>query len=159
MYWVMGVIGAVAIAGVLAGQAGMLNGAPPGDLGVRDGRLKPPSSTENSVSSQASLDPNHPQRRYAEIAPIASQSGGPATIERIVKVVEAMPGSKIIDNRSDYVYAQFTTRALKFVDDVEFWYDPNAQTVQVRSASRVGQKDLGVNRKRIEAIRNALLAS
>jgi uncharacterized protein (DUF1499 family) len=48
---------------------------------------------------------------------------------------------------------------MKFVDDVEFWYDPAARVIQVRSASRVGEGDLGVNRKRIEALRAALAAS
>jgi uncharacterized protein (DUF1499 family) len=45
---------------------------------------------------------------------------------------------------------------MRFVDDVEFWVDPAAGVVQVRSASRVGRKDLGVNRARIEAIRERL---
>jgi len=47
---------------------------------------------------------------------------------------------------------------MKFVDDAEFWYDPNAQVIQVRSASRVGQSDMGANRMRIEAVRAALIA-
>ena len=48
---------------------------------------------------------------------------------------------------------------MKFVDDVEFWFDPKAQVIQVRSASRVGEGDMGVNRKRIEAVRAALAAA
>ena len=51
-----------------AGQFGMLKGKAPGDLGVHNGRLKPPSNTPNSVSSQAGLYPEHPQRGYADIA-------------------------------------------------------------------------------------------
>ena len=45
---------------------------------------------------------------------------------------------------------------MKFVDDTEFWYDPAAQVVQVRSASRVGRRDFGVNRARVESIRAQL---
>ena len=46
---------------------------------------------------------------------------------------------------------------MRFVDDVEFWYDPATQAIAVRSASRIGRKDFGVNRARIEAIRGQLL--
>ena len=68
-----------------------------------------------------------------------------------------MPGSTVVEQRDDYLYAQFETPQLRFVDDVEFWYDPVAQTVAVRSASRLGRKDFGVNRARVEAIRAQLL--
>lgn len=157
LYWVVGVICVLVLAGLLAGRVGMLSGTEAAGLGVRDGRLKGLSSTENCVSSQASLYPEHPQRQYAEIAPIALLGDGPATIARLVEVVQAMPGATIVVNDSDYARAQFTSRLLKFVDDVEFWYDPAAQVIQVRSASRVGRKDFGVNRQRIEAIRSALM--
>lgn len=139
-----------------AGQAGWLAGEPPQDLGVRDGRLKPPSRTPNSVSSQAALWPGIPQRDYAQIAPLPLQGDGPATIARLRGVVAAMPGAAIVEVRDDYLYARFTSRWLKFVDDAEFWVDPQAQVLQVRSASRVGRRDLGVNRARVEAIRAAM---
>jgi hypothetical protein len=63
-----------------AGRIGLLARVPPRDLGVHDGRLKPPSPTANSVSSQARLWPDHPQRDYADIAPFALHEDGPATI-------------------------------------------------------------------------------
>ena len=56
-----------------------------------------------------------------------------------------MPGATVIDQRDDYLYARFETKLLRFVDDAEFWYDPAAQAIQVRSASRLGRKDFGVN--------------
>ena len=141
---------------VVAGQLGMLRGTAPNDLGVTGGRLKPPSYTENSVSSQASLHPGHPQRGYAEIAPIALRGDGPETIARLQRVVAGMPGAQVIESRPDYLYAQFTTQWMKFVDDTEFWFDPVNQVVHVRSASRVGLRDMGVNRARVEAVRTAL---
>jgi len=70
-----------------------------------------------------------------------------------------MDGAKVVKSEPDYLYAQFTTKLMKYVDDVEFWYDPAAKVIQVRSASRVGRGDLGVNRKRIEAVRSALEAT
>ena len=143
---------------VAAGQLGFLQGTAPTDLGVRDGKLKPPSSTENSVSSQAALYPDHPQRIYADIAPLALKGDGPATLARIKAIVEGMDGAKMVKSEPGYLYAQFTTQLMKYVDDVEFWFDPAANAIQVRSASRVGRGDMGVNRKRIEAVRAALEA-
>jgi len=149
----------IAVAVLLSARLGAFSGRAPNNLGVRDGRLKPPSKTPNSVSSQADLWPDAPQRAYARIEPIALVDGdGKATIARIAQVVEALPGARIVERRDDYLYAQFTTAVMRFVDDVEFWFDPVAAVVQVRSASRVGRKDLGVNRVRIESIRARLAA-
>ena len=157
--WVAGSIVVLIIAMLLAGQTGMLSGSEPAGLGVHGGRLKALSSTENCVSSQASLYPDHPQRGYAQVAPIALRGNGPTTMVKLVDMITAMPGSAIVVSETDYVRARFTTRWLKFVDDVEFWYDPGAQAIQLRSASRIGRKDFGLNRQRIEAIREALSAS
>ena len=67
-----------------------------------------------------------------------------------------MPGASVVESKPGYLYVRFTTRWLKFVDDTEFWADPAAGVVQVRSASRLGKKDFGANRARIEAIRASL---
>ena len=64
-----------------------------------------------------------------------------------------MPRATIVRHEPDYLYAEFRSRRMGFVDDVEFTYDDRAGLIQVRSASRLGRGDLGVNRKRIEAIR------
>jgi uncharacterized protein (DUF1499 family) len=155
IHWLVIAVAVPAVGAVAAGQLGFLQGTAPADLGVRDGKLKPPSMTENSVTSQAALYPDHPQRNYADIAPLPLKGDGPATLARIKTIVEAMDGAKVVKSEPGYLYAQFTSRLMKFVDDVEFWFDP-AGVIQVRSASRVGRGDLGVNRKRIEAIRAAL---
>ena len=157
--WFAIVVVLLIVVGIAAGQLGLLQGKAPTDLGVRDGKLKPPSMTENSVTSQAVLYPDHPQRKYADIAPLALQGDGPGTLARIKAIVESMNGAKVVKSEPDYLYAQFTTKLMKYVDDVEFWYDPAAKVIQVRSASRVGRGDLGVNRKRIEAVRSALEAT
>ena len=150
---------ALTLLAVLAGQLGFLRGAAPDNLGVRDGRLKPPSKTPNSVSSQAGLWPDHPQQAYASIAPLALRGDGAATLARIRTVVQSMPGAVVVSSGDDYLYAQFTTRLMKYTDDVEFWFDAATGVVQVRSASRIGEGDLGTNRKRIEALRAALAQS
>jgi uncharacterized protein (DUF1499 family) len=141
---------------VLAGRLGWLSGKPPLDLGVRDGRLAPPSITPNSVSSQADLWPDNPQHVAAKIAPLALSGDAVATMTRLRAIVESMPGARIMTARDDYLYVGFTTRWLRFTDDAEFWLDRAHGVVQVRSASRLGRGDLGVNRVRIEAIRARL---
>jgi uncharacterized protein (DUF1499 family) len=154
--WFVIVVVVLVVVAIAVGQLGFLQGTPPTDLGVRDGKLKPPSMTENSVTSQAALYPDHPQRKYADIAPLALKGDGPATLAKIKAIVEGMHGAKVVKSEPGYLYAQFTTRLMKYVDDVEFWFDPAANVIHVRSASRVGRGDLGVNRKRIEAVRAAL---
>jgi uncharacterized protein (DUF1499 family) len=144
------------VLGLVAARLGMFSGSTPGGLGVQDGKLKPPAKTPNSVSSQADLWPDAPQKEQARIAAIAMQGDGKATIAKIAKVIENLPGSRVVEQRGDYLYAQFTTPLMRFVDDVEFWFDPTAGVVQVRSASRIGRKDFGVNRVRIENIRARL---
>jgi uncharacterized protein (DUF1499 family) len=147
----------LAVAAVLvAARFNVFSGRAPENLGLRDGKLKPPSETPNSVSSQAALWPDHPQHDDAAIAPLALKGDGPTTIARLAQIIEGMDGAHIALRRPDYLYVQFTTRLMRFVDDAEFWFDPAAGVVQVRSASRVGRRDFNVNRARIEAIRARL---
>ena len=147
----------LAVLVVMAGQFGLLSGNVPGDLGVKDGKLKRPSKTPNSVSSQADAWAEHPQREAARIAPLALVGGsGEATIARLKTLLQSWPGASIVESRADYLRVQFTTRLMKYVDDAEFWFDPAAGVVQLRSASRVGRKDFDVNRERVEALRAKL---
>ena len=149
----------LAVALLLAGQTGLLRGAAPTDLGVKNGQLKAPANNPNSVSSQASTHPNHPFRAYADIAPLAYTGDGAAALAefaRAVAIVKAMPGTTVVDENPGYVYARCQTRWLKFTDDLELALDASAHVIHVRSASRIGRGDLGVNRARIETIRAAL---
>ena len=154
--WLLIGVALVVVLAVLAGQLGLMQSQPPTDLGVREGRLKPPAKTPNSVTSQAALYPDHPMRDAAQIAPLALRGDGAATLKRLQAVVEGMAGARVVKVEPGYLYAQFTTPLMKFVDDVEFWFDPAAGVVQVRSASRVGHGDRGLNRARVEAIRAKL---
>ncbi len=149
-------IAILALVLLIAGQAGFLSGTDPSDLGVKDGKLKHPSKTENSVSSQADLWPDHPMQAYARIAPFNTVGDGHLEMTKILGILQAMPRTTIVREDSGYIYAQCTTRLLKFTDDVEFYLDKTAGVIHVRSASRLGRKDLGVNRARVEQIRAAL---
>lgn len=151
--WLVVVLGALAVALVGAAQLGLLGGSAPADLGVTKGRLKPPSSTPNSISSQSYLYPGHPQQAYAAIEPLKFSGDGEAAMVRLASLLTRLPGTVVVVQRPDYLYAQSSTRLLKFTDDVEFWLDKSVGAIQVRSASRLGRKDFGVNRARIEDIR------
>ena len=158
----LALLGLLILLGVLAlagGRLGWWQGQPPSDLGVKDGRLKAPSKTPNSVSSQALLHPGHVMQQAAMILPLALNGDAAATQAKLVQVIAAMPGAQVVDQRPDYLYARFSSRLMGYVDDVEFWADPAEGVIQVRSASRLGRKDFEVNRQRIEAIRVALAAA
>ena len=116
----------------------------PAGLGVRGGRLAPCKRSPNCVSSQA--DPGDAEHY---IAPLR------ATLEEVRSAVLAMPRATIVAQQADYLYAEFRTPLLRYVDDVEFYFDGAA--VQVRSCSRLGRRDFGVNRRRIEEVRRRLM--
>lgn len=137
----------------IAGQLGLLRGSTPTTLGVRDGRLAPPSPRPNSVSSQASLYPEHPQHAYANIAPLAYNGDALAAMRRLNTVLEATPGCVLVTREPGYLYAQCSTPHLKFTDDLEFALDATASVIHLRSASRLGTRDFGVNRVRMQALR------
>ena len=151
--WLLVATAVLAIAAIGAGRLGLLQGTAPLDLGVRDGRLKPPSTTPNSVSSQAALYAGHPRQAEAQIAPLHYQGDGAAAMARLKSLVEATAGAQVVKSETDYLYATYTTPLMRYVDDVEFWLDPVGSVIQVRSASRIGHGDWGVNRARIEALR------
>ena len=121
-------------------------GKRPTNLGVRDGKLAPCPGSPNCVSSRAT-DATH------AIEPLKFTGDPAAAMQRLRTIIEKMPRARIIESRADYLYAEFETALLGFVDDVEFQADNTA--IHARSASRLGYSDLGVNRKRIEAIRAA----
>lgn len=121
----------------------------PNNLGVNNGKLAPCPNSPNCVSSQSS-DVGH------SIAPLSYSSTPEQAIAKLKSVIESLPRTKIITESNDYLYAEFKSALMGFVDDVEFYLDPKANVIQVRSASRLGQSDLGVNRKRIETIRAKL---
>ena len=75
---------------------------------------------------------------------------------KLADVIKAMPRAEILQQTEDYLYAEFTSQWMGFVDDVEFYLPDSPGVIHVRSASRLGESDLGVNRQRIEAIRNQL---
>jgi uncharacterized protein (DUF1499 family) len=138
--------------GVLLTTSGetMFAGKRPNYIGIQEpGQLAPCPSTPNCVSS-FSQDAQH------TIAPLTYDSTPTEAMANLKTVIQTMERTKIIEETENYLYAEFKSKLMGFVDDVEFLIEPKAKVIQVRSASRLGESDLGVNRKRIEMIRAKL---
>src|SRR4030095_15970734 len=114
----------------------------PSNLGVKDGKLAACPTSPNCVNSQA-------DDRHHGISPLAFSGDAVTAMRKLAGVVAAIPRTQVIQSRADYLYGEFSTSLMGFVDDVEFYCDGKA--LQVRSASRLGYSGLGVNRKRIAA--------
>jgi uncharacterized protein (DUF1499 family) len=71
--------------------------------------------------------------------------------------VANLPRTQIVDETSDYLHAESRSRIFGFVDDLELQIRPAENSVAVRSASRLGYGDLGVNRRRVETLRSELI--
>lgn len=91
--------------------------------------------------------------RIHGIDPISFHGSQEEAEEKIKNVVSSMERSKIVKTTGDYVHAEFKSRLFGFVDDVEFYIDDKGGIIHVHSESRTGVYDFGVNRKRVENIR------
>lgn len=122
----------------------------PPALGLVNGKLRPCPATPNCVCSEPRTDQAHaidPIRVWAPHQ--AWQALQQAIIDQ---------GGIITQADAHYLHATFTSTLFRFVDDVEARLDEEAKAIQLRSASRVGRSDFGVNRQRIAAITAAYSA-
>ncbi len=127
------------------------SGKRPSTIGPKAGLLRPCPGTPNCVCS-------HDQGRDG-IPPLTFTDSKEAALQRLEKVLLSMDGCRLITRSDKYLHAEFRTRWLGFVDDFEavIQVAPAESTamgeLHVRSASRLGHSDFGVNRKRVERIR------
>jgi len=128
----------------------MFAGTRPAEVGT--GVLAPCPDKPNCVRSGAA------DSRHA-IDPIAAAPPLPAALAELVRIAAGMPGARLVSTRADYAHLEFETPLMGFVDDVEFAIDATAGVIAIRSASRVGTSDFGVNRQRIEDLRKAFAAA
>jgi uncharacterized protein (DUF1499 family) len=124
-------------------------GKRPADLGLRSGRLRPCPGRPNCVCSD---DPEERPR----IAPLATGEDPARTWKHLQDLLRAQPQTTIVEAQADYLHVEFRSRLFGFTDDVEFHLRPAERIIAVRSASRLGYSDLGVNRSRVEAIRRLM---
>ena len=122
----------------------------PSELGVIDEKLGGCPSSPNCVSTE---DPG----KSHQIRPLFFSGTPESALTKLVKILSQMPRTRLVTQKDNYLHFECRSRIFQFVDDLEFYVDPQAKTIQIRSASRVGYSDLGVNRKRVEKIRSAFV--
>jgi uncharacterized protein (DUF1499 family) len=121
----------------------------PDTIGARTDGLAPCPSTPNCVHTGM----RHPRGTKGLFA--RGDIGRRYLMPRIREVVESMPRSTVVTVTDQYLHAEFRSRIFRFVDDLEILIAPNRELL-VRSASRVGSGDMGVNAARVEELRRLL---
>ncbi len=107
--------------------------------------LEPCPSTPNCVSTQApASDPTH----RAEPIPVPGSPEG--AMAAVLTALQTLPRCEVVERDARYVHAVVSSRWLRFKDDVELLIDD--EHIHYRSASRMGRSDLGVNRRRMDAL-------
>ena len=142
----------IALVIAIGGPMGLFSGTRPDNLGVHDARLAPPKRTPNNVNSQ--IDKNADTEHYIE--PLRYTGGARQAWAALRQVIDGMQRVKVVKSEPNYLYVEFSTKLMGYVDDTEFYLDEKAGMIHVRSASRLGSGDFGVNRERIESIRAKL---
>lgn len=118
----------------------------PAELGVREGRLAPLPATPNAVSSQT-------DRKDRLVAPLPFAGDLQQTRQILLRAIESYPGEVQVMSATDtYIHCVFSSKWLKFKDDVEFFLDTKDRLIHFRSASRSGYADMGANRRRHETL-------
>jgi len=110
-----------------------------------DGRLRPCPKSSNCVSSES-------DSTSSRIEPLTFQGTQEKAWGDLKETIRDM-GGKIQEEHDGYLWATFTSKLFRFVDDVEFRMVSTDGIIHVRSGSRVGYSDLGVNRRRVEKLR------
>ena len=117
--------------------------------GLVEGQLRQCPDTPNCVSSEFVSDAEHYIEPLVYTADHAAQ-----VLPRLKTIIRDMSGS-IQVGKTDYLAATFTSSVFRFVDDLELRIDSGQKTIHLRSASRVGHGDGGVNRERVERLKNS----
>lgn len=146
----MRVVGQGIIFLAMAGILFSAGGCKKNNIGLYDGRLRACPDSPNCVSSYATDTSHHVEPlRYTGTLNDARQA--------VLSVLYSMKRTRVVTETSNYIHAECKSMVFRFVDDVEFYFDEREPVIHVRSASRVGYSDLGVNRKRVEDFRRRLM--
>lgn len=149
-----GAVAAIALHTVLTQGDTVFAGKRPSNLGVTEDRLAAPKRSPNGVSSQA--DPADAEHY---IAPIKFTGSSVDAVAALRKIVDGTERTFVVKHDANYLYAEFKSKRMGFVDDVEFFAVEKDGVIHVRSASRLGRRDFGVNRERVESIRERFAAA
>jgi uncharacterized protein (DUF1499 family) len=122
----------------------------PANLGVKNGMLAACPKSPNCVSTQ-SRDARHRIDPLRRILPAAKAQ------TLIADIIRNMERARIITETPGYLYAEFRTKGMGYLDDVEFVFNANDDVIHFRSSSRLPYFDWGVNRRRMESIRQLFI--
>jgi len=111
-------------------------------------RLDPCPASPNCVCS---LDPDEPHR----VVPLSFEGPADQAWDRVRAIVAAWPRTTVVLEQPGFLHAEVRSRLFRFVDDLQLLLDEASGCIHIRSASRVGRSDFGVNRRRVEALRAA----
>ena len=124
-------------------------GSPPPHLGIKNGKFAPCPYKDNCVDSQSIEEKYH-------IEPLSYKGSTENALIKLKQVIRSMERTRIVESSDRYLRVEFTSAVMGFVDDVEFYF-PDEPVIHLKSASRIGYYDFGVNRKRVETIRELFL--
>lgn len=142
-------LGALALLGLIVYIAmAVMSQKTPDTLGLQNGKLAPCPASPNCVCSEQ-VQPNDAEHFIKAI------QGDKAVWDKFKGIVQEQGGEVITDD-GNYVHVTFSTPIFHYVDDVELRFDKAAKLIHIRSASRMGRKDFGVNRTRVEKLKQAL---
>lgn len=113
-------------------------------------RLKACPASPNCVSSLS-------DKVASYIEPVPAEGDPQRLMRNLMKQLGTMPGMEIVTQEVDYIHVLFRSKLFKFIDDVEFEFVAEENVLHMRSASRTGYYDFGVNRRRLEQIRQTLV--
>lgn len=116
--------------------------------GIINNKFKPCPKTPNCVSTMAAKE----DKKHF-ISPISYTSSQEEAAEKLIQLINSLKGTTIIVKDINYLHVIFSTKLLRFKDDVEFYFDDSSKIIHFKSASRIGSSDFGTNRRRMEKIR------
>ena len=119
--------------------------------GATSDRLSPCPDSPNCVSSLS-------ENKSHQVEPLTYSASLDEAREKLISLINSMKRSEIVTSENNYLHATFKSFLFRFVDDVEFSFDDEKKTIDVRSASRTGYSDFGQNRRRVEEIRKRFMA-
>jgi len=147
MFFVFGLVVMIVLINSSQEVSMFFSGKRPDNLGVKSGQLATVTKSPNCVSSQNDTE------KYG-IKPFTFNGDPVQEMTRLKDILGNMKGVTIITSEDGYIYAECKTPLMGFVDDLEFYFDPENIVIHVRSASRLGYRDFDVNRNRVEEIRS-----
>ena len=115
--------------------------------------INPSSSFASHIELKPCIEISHCVKEVLDV------ENADLPFEKVKTIIKNSPRTEIIEIDDDYLHAEVTSRIMKYIDDLEISYSPDKNNIVIRSESRVGEGDFGVNKKRVENLINKFLES